>query len=227
MSKENGPHVAVCICLKKVHYQALKEMEAETAGVLQEAGYSTHPCRRCVRKCVWSANDCSQFKNSNILSANVWPFILYANELQMELHLPSALEQLVLNLNSLEANAFFCELRQSHGSFLGLEDVICVMAPVAQVCFWSNNHIVWNMLKSLHQPIEMIPQVTSDSSGWPWKQFCGHMWMKCHMGPESLIFPTATAGFPLRFFPAVRWDGFPPLSSTVNFWVTILPFSVT
>lgn len=30
-----------------------------------------------------------------------------------------------------------------------------------------------------------------------------------------------------EFFPAERWNGFPPLSSTVNFWVTILPLSVT
>lgn len=99
----------------------------------------------------------SQFKDSNILSANVWPLVLCANELQMELQLPSALEHLVLDLNSSEASAFFCELRRSHGSCLGLEDVACVMAPVTHDCFWSNNHMVWKMLKSLHQPTEMIP----------------------------------------------------------------------
>lgn len=127
----------------------------------------------------------------------------------MALQLPSALEQLVLNLSSSKANVFFCELRQSHGSCLGLEGVACVMAPVAHVYFWSNNHVVWKILKSLHQPMDMIPQVTSDSSGWPWKQFCGYMWMNCHMGPGSFIFPTATERFSLCFFPAVRWDGFP------------------
>lgn len=35
--------------------------------------------------------------------------------------------------------------------------------------------------------------------------------MNCHIGPGSFILPTATARFPLCFFSAVRWDGFPPL----------------
>lgn len=36
MSREYGPHVAACVCLKKLHYQALKEIEAETIGATQE-----------------------------------------------------------------------------------------------------------------------------------------------------------------------------------------------
>lgn len=52
MSRGNGPHVAVSVCLKKLHYQALMEMEAETIGAAHEAGYCTHPCHRCVGKCV-------------------------------------------------------------------------------------------------------------------------------------------------------------------------------
>lgn len=142
--QKNGPCVAVSVCLKKLHYQALKEMEAETIGAAQEAGYSL--CWEVYLLSYWLY---SQFKDWNILSANVWPLVLCANELQMELQLSSPLEQLVLDLNSSEANAFFCELRQSHGSCLGLEDVACVMAAVAHDCFWSNNHMVWKMLKSL------------------------------------------------------------------------------
>lgn len=93
----------------------------------------------CWEVCLISYWLYSQFKDSNIPNANIWPLVLCANELQMELQLPSALEQLVLHLNSSEANAFFIEtneLRQSHGSSLGLKDVACVMAPVAHDFFW-------------------------------------------------------------------------------------------
>lgn len=140
----------------------------------------------------------------------------------MELQLPSALEQLMLNLNSSEANAFFCELRQSHGSCLGLEDVASIMASVAHICFWSSNHVVWKM-KSLHQQMEIL-QVTSDSSGWPWKQFCGHM--NCHMEPGSFILPTATA-VSFAFLPCSEAGWFPPsltpLISELQYCLSLSP----
>lgn len=74
--------------------------------------------------------------------------------------------------------------------------------------FLINNHIVWKMFKLLFQPVEMIPQVTSDSSGWPRKQLWAYLDESPH-GAGPFMLPTAAARFPLHFFLAVRWDGFP------------------
>lgn len=124
---------------------------------------------------------------------------------------PSLLSSIGASAESEHRGISFYKLRQSPGSCLGLENMACVTTPVAPACFWSNNHVVLKVLRSLHKPAEVIPQVTSDPARWPGKQLCGHVWMNHHVRPGTLIFPTATARFLSHFFPAARWDGFPSL----------------
>lgn len=173
----------------------------------EESRYSTHLCHGGVGKCVWSATDSRVSLKRQVLTYNHYKINTVCTWIGNRT--PSPLSCRAAGAELRGQCISFYKLRQGPGSCL--EDVPRLRAPVAPGCFWSNNHIVLKVLKSLHKPMEVILQATSAPARWPWNQLCGHVWMCHHVGPEPLILPTATARLLSLFFPAVIWDGFPPL----------------